>query len=172
MPLRPGRTMRRIERPYTRFSSKSPKKSYVKSEPHRKTHQFEMGNKNGDFDYSLFLLAEKAVQLRDNSLEAARIVANSFLETKIGATNFFFKILVFPHHIIREHSIAQGAGADRFSQGMRMSFGNPSNRAVQIKEGQRIFMLKTNKSNEDICKKALRRAALKLSTPTKILTVI
>jgi large subunit ribosomal protein L10e len=170
MPLRPGRTMRRIERPYTRISMKVPRKSYVKSEPHQKLHQFEMGNKNGDFDYTLFLVAKRAVQIRDNALEAARVVAHKFLESKIGTGNYFFKILVFPHHIVREHAIAQGAGADRFSQGMRLSFGYPASKAAQVDEGQKILMLKIKKENEKIGKIALKRASLKISTPCRIIT--
>ncbi|HLC59018.1 MAG TPA: 50S ribosomal protein L16 [archaeon] len=168
MPLRPGRTMRRIERPFTRISISKPKKSYVKSIPHSKTHQFEMGNREGNFDQIMFLTSENHVQIRDNSIESARIVANKFLETKLGLTNFFFKILVYPHHVVREHSIAQGAGADRFSQGMRLSFGYPSNRAVQAKRGQRLIMLKLNKSNQQIGKLALIRAGKKLCTSTRI----
>ena len=83
MPLRPGRTMRRIERPFTRISISKPKKSYVKSIPHSKTHQFEMGNREGNFDQIMFLTSENHVQIRDNSIESARIVANKFLETKL-----------------------------------------------------------------------------------------
>lgn len=172
MTLRPGRTMRRIERPFTRYSTKKPKKSYVKSEPARKLHQFEMGTRNVEFDSTMFLLAEKSVQIRDNALEAARQVANKFLETKLGLANYFLKVLVFPHHTVREHSIAQGAGADRFSQGMRLSFGYPAFKAVQASGGQRLFMLRINKSNKEIGKLALRRAGLKLSTSCKIVSEI
>ncbi|MEM5829546.1 MAG: 50S ribosomal protein L16 [Candidatus Aenigmatarchaeota archaeon] len=168
MPLRPGRTIRRIERPYTRVSMKVPRKSYVAGAPVSKTRQFEMGNKAGEFDLTLYLLAERAVQIRDNALEAARVVAHKFLEKKLGTSNYFLKVLVFPHHVIREKPIAQGAGADRYSQGMRLAFGRPSNRAVQTKEGQRLFMLKIRKENLEIGKKALKKAGLKLPTPVKI----
>ncbi len=168
MPLRPGRTMRRVERPFTRYSITKPKKSYVKSLPHQKTHQFEMGTRTGDFDTTLYLCAKNAVQIRDNSLESARIVANKYIETTLGLPGFFMKILVYPHHIVREHSIAQGAGADRFSQGMRQSFGYPSNKAVQTKEGQRLFMVRVNKANEKVGKAALTRAARKLCTACRV----
>jgi large subunit ribosomal protein L10e len=168
MPLRPGRTMRRIERPYTRVSKKVPRKSYVAGAPFPKTHQFEMGNKEGSFDLTLYLVAKNSVQIRDNALEAARVVAHKFIESKLGSSNYFMKILTFPHHVIREKPIAQGAGADRYSQGMRLAFGRPVNRAVQVKKGQRIFMLKIKKENLDIGKKALKKAGLKLPTPVSI----
>ena len=140
MGLRPGRTIRRVERPYTRVSKKVPRKSYVVGVPFPKTHQFEMGNRLGNFDTSLYLVAKQAVQIRDNALEASRIVAHKFLETKIGLNNFFMKILVYPHHVIREKPIATGAGADRYSQGMRQSFGKPAGTAVQVKVNQRLFL--------------------------------
>jgi len=168
MPLRPGRTVRAIERPYTRVSKRVPRKSYVAGAPFPKTHQFEMGNREGNFDLTLYLVAKNAVQIRDNALEAARVVAHKFLDSKLGASNYFLKILVFPHHVIREKPIAQGAGADRYSQGMRLAFGRPTNRAVQTKIGQKLFMLKLKKENLEIGKKALKKAGLKLPTPVGI----
>lgn len=167
MGLRPGRTVRKLERPYTRVSKKVPRKSYVVGVPFLKTHQFEMGSREGKFDIILYLVAERTVQIRDNAMEAARTVANKFLEKKLG-TNYFFKILLYPHHVIREKPIATGAGADRYSQGMRLSFGKPSGTAVRVRENQRILMLKISKENLDIGKQALRKAGLKISTPTQI----
>jgi len=166
MALRPGRTIREIERPYTRQSKHVPRKSYVKGVPFPKTHQFEMGTK-GEYPLKMFLVAENAVQIRDNALEASRIVATKFLEKSLG-TNFFFKILVYPHHVLREKSIAMGAGADRFSQGMRQSFGRPSGSAVQVKKGQRLIMVQTQKEKMDVGKEALRKFGLKIPTPTRI----
>jgi len=166
MALRPGRTVRKIERPYTRVSKKVPRKSYVVGVPFPKTHQFEMGTK-AEYPLTLYLTAKQAVQIRDNALEAARIVLHNFIEKKLG-TNFFFKILVYPHHVIREHAIAQGAGADRFSQGMRLSFGYPIGTAIQTREGQRLMMLQVAKENLEIAKRALKKAGLKLSATTRI----
>jgi len=166
MPIRPGRTTREIERPYTRQSRRNPRKSYVVGVPFPKLHQFEMGTR-GNYNITLYALARNHVQIRDNALEASRIVATKFLEKTLG-TNFFMKILVFPHHVIREHSIAQGAGADRFSQGMRANFGHPIGTAVRAKKGQRLVMIKVNKENFEIAKKALKKIGLKISTPLKI----
>jgi len=167
MTLRPGRTTKQLERPYTRVSRSKPRKSYVVGVPFPKTHQFEMGSRLGDYNVTLHLVSKESAQIRDNALEASRIVATRFLETKLG-TNFFFKILVFPHHVIREHSIAQGAGADRYSQGMRLNFGHPSTTAVQIKQGQRILTMRVNKLNFEIAKAAMKRASLKLPVTTRL----
>jgi len=168
MPLRPGRTTRAMERPYTRISKKKPRQSYVVGVPFPKTHQFEMGDKKGNFNTTLYLSAKNPVQIRDSSLEASRVVAHKFLEAKLGPTNYFMKILLYPHHVIREKPIAQGAGADRYSQGMRLAFGRPSTVAVQIKGGQRLFLLKLNKENLELGKSALKKIGLKLPTPIRI----
>jgi large subunit ribosomal protein L10e len=51
---------------------------------------------------------------------------------------------------------------------MRHSFGKPVGRAVQIRKNQEIFVLRVDKKNLDVAKKALKRAHLKLPTPCKI----
>lgn len=166
MTLRPGRTVRKVERPYTRVSKRVPRKSYVVGVPFPKTHQFEMGAK-GEYDLNLFLVSKQAVQIRDNALEASRIVATRFLEKNLG-TNFFLKILVYPHHVLRQKAIAMGAGADRFSSGMRQSFGSPSGTAVQVRKGQRLMRLSVNKENLEIAKRAFKKVGLKISPTVRI----
>lgn len=165
MGLRPGRSIRTLERPYTRVSKSVPRKSYVVGVPFPKTHQFEMGTKAGNYDAVLFGLARDGVQIRDPALEAARIVTHKFLETKLGATNYFMKILVYPHQVIREKPIATGAGADRYSQGMARSFGKPATSAVRTEKGKRLIELRVSKNNLQIAKLALKKFGLKISTP-------
>ena len=166
MGLRPGRSVRPLERPWVRYSYKKTK-SYIPTLPVPKIHMFIMGENNPDFNVTLDLVAKSSVQIRDNALEAARIVAHNFLEKKIPK-NYFFRILLYPHQIIREKPIAEGAGADRYSRGMKLAFGKPSGRAVQVREGQTIMTLKTSKNFIEIAKEALKRSASKLSTPTRI----
>lgn len=167
MALRPGKTTRKKERPYTRVSKKKPRKSYVAGVPYSRIHIFETGNKDAKFDHEVYLISNNTVQVRDNALEAARVVANKMLTEKLSK-NFFMKILVYPHHVLREHSIATGAGADRYSQGMARAFGRPKGRAAQIRTGQRIILVRVNKENLKIAKEALKRAGSKLPTSTKI----
>ena len=169
MGLRPGRTMRRLERPYTRVSIRVTRKSYVKGVPGIKIHHFEMGNKNGEFDLRVLLVAKNGVQIRHNALEAGRISAHKFLEKKLGTSRYFMKILVYPHHVIREKPVATGAGADRYSQGMRLAFGKPVGRAVQTYEGQRLVEVRVNKEHLDIAKKALKRFSQKIPAKTQII---
>jgi len=163
MALRPGRTVRRLERPYTRVSQKNPRKSYVVGVPVPKIHQFRMGNPNVEADVTLYLLAKDLGQIRHNALEAARVVAHHFLEKKIGAQNYCMVILRYPHHVLREKPIATGAGADRYSQGMRLAFGRPAGVALQVrKENTPIVMIKTKKEFLNIAKQALMKFRYKL----------
>ncbi len=168
MALRPGRAMRTIERPWTRVSSKVPRKSYVVGVPQLKLHMFEMGTRTGSFDTTLYLTAKNPVQIRDQALEASRVVAHKFLETKLGALNYFLKILTYPHQVIREKPIATGAGADRYSRGMAQAFGKPVTSAVQVKSGGRMMMLKINKKDLEIGKRALKKVGLRISTPIRV----
>ena len=169
MALRPGRCYSRIERPYTRISRKKPRKSYVVGVPEPKIHHFEMGNVHGKFDTVLYLVSKEPRQLRHNSLEAARVVMTKYLTKKLGTENFFAKILVYPHHVLRKHSLATGAGADRFSSGMKKAFGRPVGTAAQVRKGQKIIMIKVNKDKVDVAKEALKRASSKLSPRTQII---
>ncbi len=167
MGLRPARSERKLERPWTRYATKKTK-SYIPTLPTPKIHQFNMGEENPSYDITLDLVARAPAQIRDNALEASRIVAQKFLETKL-AKAYFFKVLLYPHQIIREKPIAQGAGADRYSRGMKLAFGKPVRRAVQIQRGQSLMRLKTFKANLNIAKQALKKTSLKLTTPTKIM---
>jgi large subunit ribosomal protein L10e len=126
-----------------------------------------MGDRKGNYDATIYGIAKQSVQIRHNALEAARIVTTKYLEKMLG-TNFFFKILKFPHHVIREKPIAMGAGADRYSQGMRLSFGQPSGTGIQINSGERLMMIRVTKNNFEIAKQAMKKASLKLSTPLKV----
>lgn len=99
MGLRPGRCYHTLKKkPYTRISIHKPRISYVKGVPASKIHQFEVGKKS-NYPLKLFLEAGMDVQVRSNSLEAARVTATKYLTNKLGENEFFLKILVYPHHI-------------------------------------------------------------------------
>src|SRR3989304_2702951 len=143
MALRPGRCYRRLERPYTRQSTRVPKKGYVKGVPKPKITEFELGTK-GVYDNALFLVSERDVQIRHNALEASRVTAVQLLEKNIGKGGvFFLKIRVYPHHVLRENAMATGAGADRFQSGMRESFGKPIGTAARVRAGQTLMEIQT-----------------------------
>lgn len=163
--LRPGRCYRELERPYTRVSIRNPRKSYVKGVPGLRISQFEMG-KLRDYSHRAFLIAERACQIRHNTLEAARVMVVKTLEKRIK--EFFVKLRVYPHHVLRENPLATGAGADRYQKGMRLSFGKPIGVAAQVDKGQILFEVRVDKPHVEIAKEALKKASYKLPTPCKI----
>jgi large subunit ribosomal protein L10e len=168
MALRPAKCYRKLERPYTRRSNRKPKKGYVKGVPDKKIHRFEMGDPKKAYRLKAYIVSERGVQIRHNALEAARIACNKYLVTEIGKENFFMKVLIFPHHVMRENALATGAGADRFSEGMRRAFGKPIGLAARVKPNQRIFEIRLDSGKEHIAKEALRRAVMKFPTPCRI----
>jgi large subunit ribosomal protein L10e len=141
--------------------------SYVKGVPASKIHQFEVGKK-GNYPLKFFLETGGDVQIRSNSLEAARVTATKYLTKHIGENEFFLKILVYPHHVLRENALATGAGADRFSEGMRHSFGKPIGQAARVKDGQKILTVEAPENSANIVKEALSRAIKKLPGNCKI----
>lgn len=158
---------RRFERPYTR-TSKFKGKSYIRMNPHPKVVRFETGNPNKDFGYTLNLLSKSDLQIRDNALESARQTSNKLLESTLGIGGFHLKVNVYPYHVLREHALASGAGADRFSSGMAHSFGKPIGIAARVKKGQTVFQVSVDKQNLEIAKQALERASKKLPCPCVI----
>ncbi len=169
MALRPGRCYNKItKRPWTRVSKRKPRRSYVKGVPASKIHHYETGDRRAKFDIKRQLVSNGDVQIRSNSLESCRVTATKHLSKKLGDKGFFFKVHVFPHHILRENAMATGAGADRFSQGMRKSFGKPKGQAARVKEGQVVLTARGNIGSEKALKEALKRASAKLTGKYKI----
>ena len=148
---------------YTRVA-KNPQDSYITGIPGSKITRFNTGNLTGEFDTEISVISTEDIQVRHNSLEAARITVNRTLEEFIGTSNYHFKIRVYPHHILRENVMATGAGADRVQSGMRNAFGKPISSAARVHKGQQILTVYLNKTDERIvhAKKALRKAIKKL----------
>ncbi len=162
MPLRPGRCYRRISTPpYTKLE-------YIGSIPPVTIPKFDLGNSRGDFAYTLRLVVERGGQIRQNALEAARQIANKYLASKLGEQNYFMRICVYPHHILRENKMLAMAGADRLQEGMRLAFGTPVGRAARVVAGQTVILVRVNGSGLEHAKEALRRASSKLPLPCKL----
>jgi len=169
MGLRPAKCYRKPERPNTRVSLRKPRRSYVKGVPEPKIHRFEVGNRTKEFTKSMRLTVNNHVQIRHNALEAARVAANKVLTQSFGPDNYLLKVLVYPHHVMRENPLATGAGADRFQTGMRKSFGRMIGRAAIVKSNQaiiRVYFDDVTKINS--VKKALKLAGSKIPSPCKV----
>ncbi len=159
--MRKGCAYRRLERPYTK-KSKFKRLNYVRMTPSHLVVRYEMGNPKKKFEYTLNLITKDSVQIRQNAIESARQSSNRLLEKSLGKNDYYFRIRSYPHHHLRENPLAAGAGADRMSTGMKMSFGKTIGLAARVKKGQTIIDLSVNRENLEIARKALHRTIHKL----------
>ncbi|MFB6088533.1 MAG: 50S ribosomal protein L16 [Candidatus Aenigmatarchaeota archaeon] len=163
MGMKPGRCFHKKDnKPYTRISEKNPRKSYIKGVPGSQIKQFETGNKTKDFDVTLDLYVKTEGQIRTNAIEAARLNANKYLMENLTEENYFLKILVYPHHVLRENTLATGPQADRYQDGMRKAFGKPINTAARVDKNQSILRINVNESGVEAAREALKRAGYKI----------
>ena len=77
--IRKACAYRRLERPYTRVS-KFRKKSFIRANPNVKVVRFNMGSEKKKYRYTLNLISNKDIQIRDSALESARQTSNRLLE--------------------------------------------------------------------------------------------
>ncbi|MBI4210613.1 MAG: 50S ribosomal protein L16 [Candidatus Diapherotrites archaeon] len=143
MGLRPGHCYNTTkDRPYTRHAVTVHNRNYIGAVPGLRTRQFNMGDGMKQFDTIIDLIADTGplgAQIRDNSLESARLMINRAMIKKVGKEGFFIKLRIYPHNILRENKQAQGAHADRIQKGMSHAFGKTIGRAARIRDGQVIF---------------------------------
>jgi len=165
--LRVARAYRRVKRPLTRHS-KLRAQDYVKGAPYPKVAQYDMGElTRRNFSFELQILATKSVQLRDVALEAGRQAAVRYLDLNAKG-GWTMKVRAVPHHITREKPLATGAGADRFQQGMTLSYGQPAGHAAQVKAGKVIYSFYFDREKLDFMKEAARKAVSKLPIHCRI----
>ncbi|MBR9693280.1 50S ribosomal protein L16 [Candidatus Woesearchaeota archaeon] len=165
--LRKASAYRLVERPYTR-KSKYRAKSFVRANPQNLVVKFEMGDTTRSFPCKVMLQSKEPAQIRHNALESARKSANKLLETTLGKKAYRFRIKAFPHHVLRENPLASGAGADRMSTGMKMSFGKSIGLAAQVKKGQTILEVEVDKKDLATAQLACERANHKFARGTRI----
>lgn len=162
MPLRPARC-------YTHFSGPPyTRKEYIPGVPPPKITKFEMGNPHVDYDVVAQLVMLEAGQIRHNALEAARVMAHKYLSSTVGEANYYFKVKVYPHHVLRENKMMAFAGADRLQDGMRQAFGTPIGTAARVYPGHVVLEVYSKREFIPHLKEALRRAASKLPLPAKV----
>ncbi|MEM2739411.1 MAG: 50S ribosomal protein L16 [Candidatus Bathyarchaeia archaeon] len=148
--------------PYTR-------REYIDGVPQPKLVRLDMGNTKAEFPCRVELVAKEEGQIRDNSLESARLAANKYLETSLNVDNYHFRVNLYPHIVLREHRMQTGAGADRLSQGMRRAFGRPIGTAAKVSPGQVIAFVEVNEDGVEKACEALRRATYKIPIETAII---
>ena len=156
--------------PYTRNSRKKGK-AYIKTIPFSKIVKFRGGDQSGydqgKHTYQVRLVAEQWTQIRDNALEACRMLITKQMDTH-ALGQYFLEVKVHPHHFLRENkSAAAVAGADRISTGMTQSFGVVVGRAGIIGAGKDIFLIScANEKTARIARDTL--VMLKSKVPCKV----
>jgi large subunit ribosomal protein L10e len=165
MPARPARCYKRIKGPpYTR-------EEYIHGAPMIQIPKFDMGTTSAaaraSFPMVAKLVVEERGQIRMQALEAARQMASKYLTKYVGDANYYMRLNVVPHHVLRENRMLAMAGADRLQEGMRLAFGSPAGRAARVEPGQVVFYVEFKPEHLAHVKEALRRAASKLPLPTR-----
>jgi large subunit ribosomal protein L10e len=157
------------QRAYTRIAINVPDRNYIGAAPQLKIRQFNMGNPLLKYDTVADMLSTDSLDIRDNALESVRSTVNRKLTKDLGKDAYFMKLRLYPSHLMRENKQAQGAGADRVSQGMTLNFGIPIGRTARVKAGQVIFSVLCMKEQKDIVKKAMLRAKAKFPCSVEII---
>lgn len=162
----------KVTRPFTR-KSRSKGKDYVKVIPGNKITKFWAGSQQdyakGKHKFAVTLLSEQRVVIRDNAIEAGRMLLTKMLDEQI-AGQYYLAVKVYPHHMLRENKSAGGmAGADRISSGMTQSYGVVIGRAAIVRPGQKLFFIScTNENAARIARDALSMVRPKMPCRTKI----
>lgn len=147
MPLRKGKCYSKVtKRPFVRKSKKRVL-NYIKVVPHTKIPKFNSGDaigfNSGKYKFLVCLVVKEAIQLRDNSIESARMELMRNLEGYIKG-NFLLSVRAYPHHILREHALGSVAGSDRMTTGMAHSFGKSTGVAARMKKNGKVFAVACN----------------------------
>jgi len=145
------------------------RREYSGGVPNNRILRYHMGNRKkseaGEFEVSIQLLSDNACQIRDSALESARQVANSTIREVAGVLGYSLRMHTYPHQILRENKQATGAGADRVSQGMRLSYGKNVGTAARVKRNQVLMTINTEPEHYPAAREALRKASCKFPTP-------
>jgi len=156
-----AKNWRARERPYTRDD-------FIHGAPQPRISKYTMGTYREDYPYELLLIAKETLQVRDASLESARIAIGKHMSRKVGDENYFLELKAHPHHVLRENKMIFGAHADRLQEGMRRAFGKPVGRAAQVEAGAPVFRVLTTSAGLEAAKDALKLAAKKLPKSYRI----
>lgn len=136
--------------------------------PGSKIVKFTMGNTGKKFPMRVELINLEHGQIRNNSLESARIAANRQLELLLGHDLYTMKVIPFPHIVLREHKRVNVAQADRFQEGMKSPYGKPTGTAARVKRGDPLIVIEVEQAGVEVAKDALKRAMDKFPVPSRI----
>jgi len=137
------------------------RQEYIHGAPPSRITKYNAGVYRDDYTHELLLIPETTLQIRDVSIESARIAANKALTEALN-DRFYLEIKAHPHHVLRENKMIFGAHADRLQEGMRRAFGKPIGRAARVEAGQPVMRLLVYAEGVRAGREALELAAKKL----------
>ncbi len=134
---------------------------YIHGPPASRITKYTAGVYRPDYTHELTLVPETTLQIRDLSIESARIALNKALTDKL-LDKFYVEVKAHPHHVIRENKMIFGAHADRLQEGMRRAFGKPVGRAARVYMGEPVLRVLVYADGVRHAREALELAAKKL----------
>jgi large subunit ribosomal protein L10e len=141
-----------------------PKSRYNRGVPDSKLRIYDIGKKKAaynEFPNCIHLVSGEKEQISSEAMEAARIAANKYMQTKAGKDAFHMRMRVHPWHVLRINKMLSCAGADRLQTGMRGAFGKPLGKAARVDIGTILMSIRTGDNNVEHAKEALRRSKFK-----------
>jgi large subunit ribosomal protein L10e len=127
-----------------------PKSRYCRGVPDPKIRIYDIGKKRAqynEFPQCFHLISGEKEQISSEALEAARIAANKYMQTKAGKDAFHLRIRIHPFHVLRINKMLSCAGADRLQTGMRGAFGKPLGKAARVQIGTILMSIRVNQAN-------------------------
>ena len=143
-----------------------PKSRFCRGVPDAKIRIYDIGRRRGDvteFPACVHVVSIEKEQICSESLEAARIACNKYLQKTCGKDGYHIRIRVHPFHVLRINKMLSCAGADRLQQGMRQSYGKPNGTAARVEIGQILMSVRTKQNFEVHALEACRRCKYKFS---------
>ena len=167
MGIRPARCYTKlVGSAYTRTQGRK-NKGYIRGIPGSKIVMYDMGNKSGKFEIEVHMVAKEQCIIRHMAIEAARQAINRKAQI-VGSDSYHFRIRVHPYHVLRENKMMAFAGADRMQDGMRQSFGKPTDLAARVRKNQELFTVAMDAKNYKMAVAALKAGIAKMPCPAKI----
>jgi len=141
-----------------------PKSRFCRGVPDPKLRIYDIGRKKAKYDefpVCIHMVSGEKEQITSEALEAARIAANKYMQTKAGKDSFHLRIRKHPWHVLRINKMLSCAGADRLQQGMRGAFGKPLGKAARVDIGHILMSIRCGPQHVKQAQEALRRAKFK-----------
>merc|ERR1711981_692028 len=163
---------RRPARCYRYCNGKAwPKSRYNRGVPDPKLRIYDVGNKRAKYDQLpcvVHLVSDEREQLCSETLEAARITCNKYMNKQCTKDNYHMRIRVHPWHVLRINKMLSCAGADRLQSGMRNAWGKAYGKACRVKIGTQLISIRTYQKNIPHALEAMRRARMKFPGRQKV----